>query len=101
MALAPRKRWPRVVRPAAMPATESFSGRPSSTATIQRMGRMNRAPSRPVQVMERGQARSCTARQNGDQDLFSGSAELGLFGGKVFGLGRLCQITIARVDTLL
>ena len=42
-----------------------------------------------------------SAGQNGDQDLFSGSAELGLFGGKVFALGRLDQIKIADVDTLL
>jgi hypothetical protein len=54
----PIKRWPIVVSLALTPAKENFSGLPLATATIHRIGRMKRAPSMPVQVIERGQVRS-------------------------------------------
>ena len=62
MALEPRNRWPRVTLPADMPPKVKCKGFPLRVATIQRIGRMKRAPSRPVQVIERGQVRSWIAR---------------------------------------
>src|SRR5579885_1590225 len=57
-----QKAVPRVLSPAATPPNENFRGLPFRSATIHRIGRMNRAPSRPVQVMDRGQERSWTIR---------------------------------------
>jgi len=62
---------------------------PPSNATIQRMGRMKRGPSKPVQVMERGQAKSWTARGRMSARICSGgAATTDLLGRQVLALGR-------------
>src|SRR5467141_3007012 len=78
MLLEPRKRWPRVVRPAAIPATETRPG--------------HRA--RPGQIVH-------GARKDGDQDLLGGPAQFGLFRSEVLTLGSLNQVESINMDALL
>ena len=64
------------------PPKENFSGLPSSSATIQRMGRMKRAPFEAGPGHGRGQDRSWMTRGRISMEQFvGGAAALGDFGG--------------------
>ena len=101
MVADPAKRCPRVTSEAATPPYENLSGLPSSTATIQRIGRIKRAPANPVQVIVFGQYKSWqNARKDVGQEVFSGPAPLDILRGQILPFGSLHKIDFVQRDTL-
>ncbi len=84
----PRNRCPAVNFPATASPKFTRSAFPPSSATTQRIGRINRSPVAPVQYMLRGQVISATTR-GGSPPKFPSPLSLDhLFRSEIFPLGR-------------